>query len=453
MASLTEDAASEETQVTPKTSSVADDFVVQSISRDDYGRDFWRHFRVPKEKQRERQSIYWCTKKGHVQKRPFVDLRHHPIFDTSSWTLIPKANKNNMPPKKCHLLSLPKELRLLIWSYVLTDPSLPRATLEIDRAPKAPSKTSLRFPHPCIRTTIQPARNTSISIDILATNDFIYREALPILYHSVTFAALDLQGIFMPFLSTLSSFAHSHIRFVKLRIPNAIYETDPLSPCSQPMLLVNWAITCAQVAKIENLREVKIEGYTPFFLVKRIRDGILKPLLKIKAKKSFSPEVDAEAQEALREAEKVLADQAELRSRRTLYEAAEHAPKELHNEARLQKAKEDSLDAIRIQMLTPRTLEAQIGRDNRDVSGLRQFEQELQEHENSNTAVEEEPLGEVDLDLGEWEVVVLDSGDDIAKGSGSENGQNTDDEDAWTDAASTLVETKSRELFVQLDMI
>ncbi|PVH94303.1 hypothetical protein DM02DRAFT_196452 [Periconia macrospinosa] len=207
-------------------------------------------------------------------------------------------------PGICYILSLPRELRLMIWRYVLTDPSVPDLTAQITRQPLSPSKSSLRFPHPHIHVTLKPSRNAPININLLCVNHLIYQESLPILFHSVRFAPLDLEGIFPLFLDTLPPYNRSLIRHAKLRIPASIYDIDLFGDPST--CLFHWAVTCAQVAKVENLRDVMIEGFENHEST-RVARGLLNPLAKLKARKIFCGENSDRAYQGLAEAEARLA--------------------------------------------------------------------------------------------------------------------------------------------------
>jgi hypothetical protein len=402
-----------------------------------WGIDIWRALRLQKERNGEHPSVYWCTTNDYIKKRAIATPPRLPYFDASGWCFVPEVDPSNMQAKMCHLISLPKELRLEIWRHVLTDPSVPNVALEISRAPLSPKKTSIRFPHPCIKLAINPPRERPISIDILATNDFIYREALPILYQSIQFVLLDLGSIFPIFLGTLSSFAQSHIRLIKLQIPSTIYDT--------PTLFANWAITCAQVAKLDDIRTVEIAGYYPEFSSGRFKDCILNPLCKVKAKKIFEADINDEAQEALMEAERYLQSQAKARTIRTMSEAAERAERD----AILVK-KSTMQDEVRKQtyplLVLPTTSTSTVDCDLRGMSGIHGFEEELQEHERSNWVVETLPEStsedKVDVDIGEWEMVSVKRKNCLFKSR--RNSDMESDEGAWSDDASTLVVTEGR---------
>ena len=421
------------------------------VQRDDWGIDIWRNLRVHENSPREHPSVYWCTSKDDIKKRAIAlpPLVNH--FDASSWSFVPKMDSSTMQWKKCHLLSLPKELRLEIWRHVLTDTSMSKVAVELTRAPRSPGKTSIRFPNPCVKTTVQPPRTTPININVLATNHFIYKEALPVLYHSLQLAPLDLEGIFDPFMQTISPFARSHIRYVKLRIPAAIYEPQLFRSPSKSTYLVNWAITCAQVAKVPDVREVEVEGYPIFCDSDRVKNGILNPLCKIKAKKVFSADVNDEAQRALAEADQALQSQATIRRQRTISEAAERAERDALQSLEMQREEEARSRTYSLLEFPPPVASATIERDIGQIPGIRHFEQELHEHERSNSVFEFVSEDEVDMDTGEWELVSLKSGACTPKATrvrvfdGEEEEDEDSDAESWTDTASTLVETRSWE--------
>jgi hypothetical protein len=398
------------------------------IDTDDrIGTNIWQSLRIDTKKNREHPSVYWCTSKDYVKKRAVAVPPRLPYFDASSWCFVPEPDPTSMQRKTSHLLSLPREVRTKIWKYVLTEPSGSSVAVEITRAPLGPGKTSLRFPHPCIKLAIQPPRNKPISIDLLATNDLIYREALPVLYQSIKFAPLDVGSIFPVFLGTLSSFAQSNIRTIKLQVPSTVYNTVTFS---SPFTLPNWAITCAQVAKLDALEVVEVEGYKSQFSSKRVKDGILNPLCKIKAKKIFDTAIDKKAQEALAEAEKELQNQASVRRIRTLSEAAERAERDaLQKEQTLQQ--EELWKRFYSHPVLPAPQD--------QTAGTHEFEAELQEHQDSYPVFETaEHTEDIDLEIDEWEMISLKSG--ACKSKANRRCSMSDEED-WTDTTSTLVET------------
>ncbi|RAR16544.1 hypothetical protein DDE83_000109 [Stemphylium lycopersici] len=205
-------------------------------------------------------------------------------------------------PKISLLISLPKELRLEIWTHVLTDPSVDKPVLRILRQHPSAFSSSTRFHnslysedrrrHLQVVTEFDTCQSHHIDTSLLRTNRFIYEEAMPILYRSVTFHPVDLEGIFPLFLHKLSPFGRSLISHAKLTIPSAIDS----SICS-----FHWALTCAQIAGLEGLRTLSIE-HLPRHWTNHLKRSVLRPLLKVKAAKTFDPGETVEAKKLLEEA-------------------------------------------------------------------------------------------------------------------------------------------------------
>jgi hypothetical protein len=229
-----------------------------------------------------------------------------------------------------HLLSLPKELRLEIWRYTVTDPSVDELVLHIDRDLCTSSKRfcnslrqHIRF-HASVTATLEKPRNCPIDVNILRTNRFVYFEALPLLYHSVKFCPWGTSSIFPTFLSTLSNFAKQQIRYIKLYVDQHI----------ETKYHFNWAVTCAQVASLPCLREVEIESSHMFWLPPgRIKQRMLRPLLKIKVPKKLVPGKDEAFQKMLEETAGELEDEKKARAERLQLKAAERVEQRKFNTA------------------------------------------------------------------------------------------------------------------------
>lgn len=190
------------------------------------------------------------------------------------------------------LLDLPQELRLEIWKYTITDPStddlvvhinpnlIPNSPNEdpLSRRPCSPARHSSRFQR-TFKTSLSKPRHHPINVAILQSSRLVYSEALPLLYHSVTFHPSD--AAFTPFLSAISDVAKSHIRHVKLSL-----KIGRLEPADR----VCWSLLCAQIALLPGLRGVEIEdrlyGLHP---ARNIAQKLLWPLLKIRAPKRMNP--------------------------------------------------------------------------------------------------------------------------------------------------------------------
>ncbi|KAF1967088.1 hypothetical protein BU23DRAFT_603089 [Bimuria novae-zelandiae CBS 107.79] len=256
------------------------------------------------------------------------DFFNIPPEDPSRWALLPGTHSegtNMVVPawKKSHLLSLPKELRLEIWKWTLTDPSVPELVVNIGREKKEAYQHSATGPVvPRVITWLEPRQKCGLGLGLLQTNRFIYEEALPLLYRSVRFALVDHLGIFPLFLGSLSTHARSLIRHIKLQVPRQIYDIDIFGDPAMP--LFHWAVTCAQVATLSGqLRDVEVEGLfmDSGFSNASIRRSILFPLCKIKTRKLFGKINNKEADSLLASAEQELEVKVALRKERAEAEA------------------------------------------------------------------------------------------------------------------------------------
>ncbi|KAF2468521.1 uncharacterized protein BDR25DRAFT_394777 [Lindgomyces ingoldianus] len=239
--------------------------------------------------------------------------------------------------KKCHLLSLPREIRLEIYRYILTDTSAPSLLVKIDRQPFLPCYKLTRSPTPKLKFSHEPRRSSPISLDILRANHFTYEEALPILYERAKFMPLHLDGLLPLFVSKLSSRAVSCIRRVCLPIPIIAAPINLSNDRSKQF--TNWAVTCAQVALRGTLREVEIHGDWAVFQSGSNRRQLLRPLCKIKAQKVFVADLpcgddtldyNGQFQGILQQTEAELKAEAGLRKQRTEAEAVERAKRNEH---------------------------------------------------------------------------------------------------------------------------
>jgi hypothetical protein len=171
------------------------------------------------------------------------------------------------------------------------------------RATEDPDNTAgKRYPNstykdpntPTLRTSFEDLTTLPPCARLLRTNRLVYLEALPILYHSTTFALWDPDGSFPLFLEGLSPFARSHTRYVRMGINN---------PQSSAWYF-NWALACAQVAKLNaSLRLVEVKVNPSYMKDDSFRKrAIVYPLLKISAPKVLLDGCDAKLQHALAEA-------------------------------------------------------------------------------------------------------------------------------------------------------
>jgi hypothetical protein len=328
--------------------------------------------------------------------------------------------------ERSRLLLLPKELRLEIWKHVLVDPARPKRTLCIKRRFQGLSTSGKRFSNslykqpnrPEIDFSFHDRPNPPLNADVLRTNHLVYAEALPILYQSITFWPLELDGIFALFLERLSAFAKSHIRYIRLDICTALEST--------PGSFFYWALTCAQVAKLsESLRHVEVGAHYSLLekdcpqLTKR---ALLYPLLKIKTPKLASGAVyDSGLQHLLVEAAEDLGAKIAVRRASTAADAAERARRSCTQRMTCDESarKKQKLSELALRRKPsydespPSTDEAQIAHALRELPGIKQFEKELLE----------------------WDMVSEASGSPCT----TPRARSLVDEETWADTASTIV--------------
>lgn len=190
------------------------------------------------------------------------------------------------------LLKLPRELRLEIWRNTITDPSIDDLPVHITTAfVPSPCADNLSRPSPnrfhrTFESSLSKTRTHPVNLALLLVNRRTYEEALPLLYHSVTFCSPD--PALTAFLSTLSDFAKAQIRSLRLVMPT------PWPQATGP----NWSIKCAQIARLPGLRLVTIESTSPpaHFDGALAQKRIFWPLLSIKAPKRMVPAHDVEFQ-------------------------------------------------------------------------------------------------------------------------------------------------------------
>ncbi|KAF2023944.1 hypothetical protein EK21DRAFT_105011 [Setomelanomma holmii] len=294
--------------------------------------------------------------------------------------------------KPSRLLALPKELRLEIWRYALQVPVGDKLVVCIERQGGHES-SSKRFcnslykysKRPEINAHFEACRSSFTGVNLLRVNHLIYEEALPMLYRSVVFRVRDLQGIFPLFLENLSVFARSCIRFVRLVIHDV-----QLSKSSK---LFYWALTCAQVAQLnESLQHVEIEGrWAIGDKQNTLEQGILNPLLKIKASKTYYHRFGGE---------EVYQDEFQ----KLLFDAA--------REPAVRGGLEEA-SAFPYPFVLPSVDEREIAHDLALLPGIDRFERELLE----------------------WDMVSVRSGPPTPP----PQPVSTTDEDTWIDNASTVV--------------
>lgn len=360
-----------------------------------------------------------------------------PSHDPSRWGVLPDHDFTDtsmgVPKwKKSHLLSLPAELRLEIWKWTLTDPSVPDLLLNIERDDaQAPPHQKRRRPR--IKTSLQPKRNSPIAISLLQTNRLIYEEALPILYESIRFAPRDHKGMFPLFLDSLSPYGRSLIRHVHLEIPISLSFSGVLDDKSAP--LFHWTVTCAQVAKMnDQIQDIKIEGTACMTddPSAKITRAVLFPLCKIKAKKIFDDEAmdqlldRAEEQYTARVLKRRLAKEAEA-AKRAATDASGSDNEVNSGEVA---APSDEVDSASQTYPLPVTLESTIDTDLSRIRGISTFERELdvQMLPDSNEHA-------ISSDDEDWDLISIESGASTPRSPSYISRQSTG---SWTDAGSVI---------------
>ncbi|OAG12484.1 uncharacterized protein CC84DRAFT_124176 [Paraphaeosphaeria sporulosa] len=355
--------------------------------------------------------------------------------------------------KKSLLLSLPMELRLEIWRWTLSDPSVPDLVANIGRDKKyvrRDSATGTVIPR--VKAWLEPGRNQSIGLGLLRTNKSIYEEALPLLYNAVRFAPTDHQGIFPLFLDSLSPYARSLIHHIKLHVPRQIYDLDLFG--AHPDSLFHWAITCAQIAKLEGqLRDVEVEGlwFESRFVNEKTKYSILFPLCKIKTKKVFGPNNDDGMERLLLHASRELARKADLRRNQALLTelkdavAKDRGETDPEEEDQEKGALENSVgqlehrnsDMLRQPYSSPITSDDIILRNLSTVAGIDAFEKELKEH--TSPVGENSSTDDAATLTDDWDLISYRSGASTPTDR-PPTYMSRCSADSWTDVASTIAE-------------
>ncbi|KAF2264693.1 hypothetical protein CC78DRAFT_533040 [Lojkania enalia] len=374
------------------------------------------------------------------------------------WELFPNTRRDYLPGSqiddkqkwnKCRLLSLPKEIRLHIWEHVLTNPSIPELAVWIIRKPSSPLYKLTHPPPPLFGTRLEPSRRSPVNTMILLANRFIYEEALPVLYSTANFIPGDLEGLWPLFTNTLSPYARSCIRRIRLFSP---LNNGTRHGNDRSRAFFHWAVTCAQVALLSNtLREVEIYGDWSIFEVRSNHRALLYPLCKIKTKKKFYPigsraECHPELQNMFKQ---FLAEAGEeLKRSASVREANAKAAR---SPLRTVRPRHDATKLIEpMHALIGYSMEdwcrfaeenlKRIDRDLSSVKGIQQFEKELSEHsrsaQNRNDAIttpqESSPTAE------EWDMVSMKSGAFTPRAR-SFSMLSTTSKEEWVDTVSTLV--------------
>lgn len=214
-----------------------------------------------------------------------------------------------------HFLSLPKELRMKIYSYIF-----PARTQLIIISPARNPSFFKTAPHSrnlfqlvtsCIQSFTHPTHHhhcntrTPHPLSLLHTNTQIYKEVLPLLYSKAIFAIdpSDQVNTLSLFLAPLSPYAQSCIRTLRLYLPHDI---SSYNDGERTSLAYTWSSICTTITKhLPDLQTLEIHGKWGIFedIVKERgewnwRDVLLFPLCGIRCWKRFVPaESDAADEE------------------------------------------------------------------------------------------------------------------------------------------------------------
>ncbi|KAF2020862.1 hypothetical protein BU24DRAFT_9945 [Aaosphaeria arxii CBS 175.79] len=400
--------------------------------------------------------LTWCIKSNKTEKYdnvpPAIPKSRPDGLHCSS-----KKDPDTYRQNRSRLLSLPETLRMMIWKYVLSDyphsdlfirierrpfnpsyklvrapvPELkfvpsdsPDSThfIRIERRPFDPSYKLIRAPVPELKFVHEGAKPRR-HVNILLTCRSIRAEALPILYQSVTFAPSDLESLLPIFIDSLSPEARRCIRNIHLALPQSPSQNVMMHDRSKPSF--HWAVTCAQVAKLNGtLRHLSVEGKWSDFALPSFRRAILHPLRKIKAEIAFVPidhpeddsfDYDGAFGELLRQAGEELKALAQVRAERTKADAEERREKERRwRESGQQKVSDTHGERIEASLVGDNWVVVesvsgeQIEKDLRRVSGIDQFEKELQAQgcDSDDSSIAD------DMD---WDLMSVGSGADTPK--------------------------------------
>jgi hypothetical protein len=198
-------------------------------------------------------------------------------------------------------LSLPAEIRLMIYSYAFASPC-GSATVLISRSSVPQNKSHFsdtRIPGSSFRLEYGLLEGPNFPVALLQVNWQIYAEALPFLYKEVIFVPFQTSTNLPYFLGTLSQLARSSIRHIQLNVSHLI-----TGNVRSEREYLGWAVTCAEISRLPGLCDVtvmyryieELNDYSVDF--HRVRYA--KSLILIRAKKllafEFNYTADAKAE-------------------------------------------------------------------------------------------------------------------------------------------------------------
>jgi hypothetical protein len=157
------------------------------------------------------------------------------------------SNNNKSTRNYSSFFSLPAEIRLIIYKHAFfagAGGMLVAIDRDYFRWLNQDHTTPLRY--------IRSPRK-SFPVALLQTNKQVYNEALPLMYREVTFFPSYNATILTHFLDTLSDFARSCIRHIRVSPTRLLNE-----PIRQEHEQLGWAVMCSEISRLPALCDVSI---------------------------------------------------------------------------------------------------------------------------------------------------------------------------------------------------
>lgn len=171
-------------------------------------------------------------------------------YSQTSHPLVPHFSGR----RSSSFLSLPKEIRLIIYQYAFSSSSnsneLIHVTVERNHLVH---RTGIIF-KPSRQIKLKYTRSPAVPLPValLMTNHNIYDEALPVLYSGVSFGFTSNPTSLTFLLDRFSNLARDSIRYLRL-YPAPLYVRN--GPLGEQL---SWAVLCAQVSRLPSLRRVSV---------------------------------------------------------------------------------------------------------------------------------------------------------------------------------------------------
>ncbi|KAL4878614.1 hypothetical protein BJY04DRAFT_220898 [Aspergillus karnatakaensis] len=175
------------------------------------------------------------------------------FFESDSDTLSNYSRP--LTPRRSSLLSLPYEIRFLIYQHAFSHSpnwnELIRITVDRDHQ-SGRSKVLFKPPRPQIKLKYTRDPPLHLPVALLTTCHQIYREALPVLLSCVNFGFLSNPTSLTFLLDRFSETAKKSIRYLRL-YPAPLYVGN--GPLGEQL---SWSVLCAQVARLPSLKRVNV---------------------------------------------------------------------------------------------------------------------------------------------------------------------------------------------------